>query len=128
VEVLRADPDTDTVRALRYLAGVEVFAGSAEADRLSAEALILGQALGVDTDELADLFRTRGIYLRDADRLPEAAAYYHQAARLATQSGDNQRLGWALLGLSDVALAAADPQPLLDRAATITSAKSPVQA
>jgi class 3 adenylate cyclase len=34
VEVLRAEPDTDTVRALLELAGVEVFAGSRDADRL----------------------------------------------------------------------------------------------
>jgi class 3 adenylate cyclase/tetratricopeptide (TPR) repeat protein len=118
VEVLRTDPDSDTVSAFRQLAAVEVFAGSAEADQLSAEALILGQALGVDTGQLADLFRTRAIYLRDADRLPEAAAYYHQAARLATQSGDNMRLGWALLGLSDVALAAADPAAAAEAART----------
>ena len=47
VEVLRADPDTDTVRALEQLAALEVFAGSPDADRLSTEALTLGQALGV---------------------------------------------------------------------------------
>ena len=47
VEVLRAEPDTDTVRALDELAGLEVFAGSPDADRLTAEALTLGQALGV---------------------------------------------------------------------------------
>ena len=45
VEVLRADPDHDTVRALEELAAVEVFAGSPGADRLSNEALALGQAL-----------------------------------------------------------------------------------
>ena len=46
VEVLRADPDTDTVRALGDLATLEVFAGSPDADKLSAEALSLGQASG----------------------------------------------------------------------------------
>jgi len=36
VEVLQADPDTDTVRALDQLAKLEVFAGSPDADRLLA--------------------------------------------------------------------------------------------
>jgi hypothetical protein len=33
VEVLRAEPDTDTVRALEQLAVLEVFAGTPDADR-----------------------------------------------------------------------------------------------
>ena len=48
VEVLRDDPDADTVRALGELAALEVFAGSPDADPLSAEALALGQDLAVD--------------------------------------------------------------------------------
>jgi AAA ATPase domain len=47
IDVLRADPDTDAVRALSDLATVEVLAGSPGANRLSAEALIIGQAIGV---------------------------------------------------------------------------------
>jgi class 3 adenylate cyclase/tetratricopeptide (TPR) repeat protein len=117
VAVLRADPDTDTVMALRQLAMVEVHLGSADADGLSCEALILGQALGVDTNQLADLFCSRGLYLRVADRLPEAAAYYHHAVRLTTQSGDSRRLGSALTFLSD-ALAAADPAAAAEAAWT----------
>ena len=66
--MLRADPDTDTVRALENLASVEVFAGSPDADRLSAEALSLGQALGVGDAELSRLLNTRGIYLATTDR------------------------------------------------------------
>ena len=42
---------------------LEVFAGSPDADRLTAEALILGQALGVGAGQLGGLFLTRGIYL-----------------------------------------------------------------
>src|SRR6202041_3247506 len=49
-EILRADPDTDTVRALHGLALLEVFAGSPDAGRPTTEALYLGQALGVDTE------------------------------------------------------------------------------
>jgi hypothetical protein len=108
VEVLRADPDTDTVRALNNLASVEVFAGTPGADQLSAEALSLGQALGVGDGELSRLFNTRGIYLASTDRHPEAAAYFRESARLAGQADDSRRLGQALINLADV-LAGTDP-------------------
>ena len=51
--MLRADPDADTVLALEQLASLEVFAGAPDADRLTTEALILGQALAVDIDRLS---------------------------------------------------------------------------
>ena len=99
-EILRADPDTDTVRALQGLATLEAFAGSPEADRLTSEALYLGQALGVDTAQLCDLLIARGVYLFYAGCRAEAVAYIRETARLATQVGDNFRLGRALLNLS----------------------------
>jgi class 3 adenylate cyclase/tetratricopeptide (TPR) repeat protein len=108
VEVLRADPDTDTVRALDQLAILEVFAGSPDADRLSTEALALGQALDVDTSTLGGLLVTRGIYLSAADRRTEAVAYFREATRLATQAGDTLALGRALVNLADV-LAVTEP-------------------
>jgi class 3 adenylate cyclase len=108
VEVLRADPDADTVRALDALASVEVHAGSPDADRLSADALSLGQALGVGERELSPLFRTRGTYLSGTNRLPEAAAYYRESARLASQADDSRQLGPTLINLADI-LAGADP-------------------
>jgi tetratricopeptide (TPR) repeat protein len=108
LEVLRADPDTDTVRALGNLATVEIHAGSPDAGRLSEEALTLGQALGVDDDEFSRLFSTRGVYLTFTDRRIEAASYYRESARLAGQAGDSTRLGIALLNLADV-LAGTDP-------------------
>jgi tetratricopeptide (TPR) repeat protein len=101
VAVLRDDPGTDTVRALGDLAAVEAFAGAPEADALSAEALALGQDLAVDDATLARLFTTRGIYHGYLGRRPEAAAYFREAGRLATQAGDNVLLGRALLNLSD---------------------------
>jgi class 3 adenylate cyclase/predicted ATPase len=107
-EVLRADPDTDTVLALMELASLEVFAGSPDADRLTTEALTLGQALGVGTDQLSDLLISRGIYLSSAGRSTQAVAYYREAARIAMQAGDNFRLGRALLNLADE-LTATDP-------------------
>ena len=73
VQVLRAQPDTDTVRALDQLAALEVFAGSPDADRLSTEALTLGQALDVDTDQLGGLLVTRGIYLAMDGRRPRGS-------------------------------------------------------
>ena len=50
--MLRAEPDTDTVRALQQLATAEVFIGSPDADRLPAEALYLGDALDVSAGQL----------------------------------------------------------------------------
>jgi class 3 adenylate cyclase/tetratricopeptide (TPR) repeat protein len=108
VEVLRADPDADTVNALSELALVDVFTGAPDADRLSSEALTLGQALGVGPGQLTGLFETRGIYHAGAERRPQALAYFTQAARLAEQAGDNFLLGRVLVNLSDT-LAASDP-------------------
>ena len=108
VEVLQSDPDTDTIRALDALASVEVNAGLPEADRLSADALSLGQALGVGDRELSPLFRTRGTYLNVTNRCREAASYYRESVRLASQAGDSKQLGIALLSLGDV-LAGTDP-------------------
>jgi class 3 adenylate cyclase/tetratricopeptide (TPR) repeat protein len=108
MEVLRADPDTDTVRALEELATLEVFAGSPDADRLTTEALTLGQALDVQARQLGGLFLTRAVYLGTGGRRPEAVAYLRESARLAAESGDNLGLGRALLNMSDV-LSVTDP-------------------
>jgi tetratricopeptide (TPR) repeat protein len=108
MNVLRADPDADTVRALEQLALVEVFAGSPDADRLTAEALTLGQALDAGTGQLVDLFTTRAVHLSSVERRPEAVAYFREGVRLATQVGDNTLLGNVLVNLADV-LAVSDP-------------------
>jgi hypothetical protein len=117
VEVLRTDPDAETVRALEQLATLEVFAGSPEADRLTAEALTLGQALDVGTEQIVGLLVSRGIYLQVAERGYESTAYLRESARIATQIGDNVSLGLALLNLSDV-LSATDPAAAADAART----------
>jgi class 3 adenylate cyclase/predicted ATPase len=101
VAVLRENPDADTVRALGELARLEVFAGTPEADALSAEALALGQALAVDDATLAGLFSTRGTCHGFAGRGPQATSYFREAARLATQAGDALSLGRALVNLAD---------------------------
>jgi hypothetical protein len=108
VAVLRDGPGTDTVQALGDLATLEALAGAPEADGLTAEALALGQALAVGDGTLAGLFSTRGLCHASAGRGPEAAAYYREAARLATQAGDTIRLGRALINLSDT-VTATDP-------------------
>ena len=108
MEVLRADPDRDTVRALDQLATVAVFAGSADADRLSAEALALGQDLDVDPGLLGRLFLTRGIFLGLSGRRPQSMAYLRESTRLATQAGDTLSLGRGLNNLSAM-MAATDP-------------------
>jgi class 3 adenylate cyclase/tetratricopeptide (TPR) repeat protein len=117
VEVLRADPDTDTVLALEELAALEMFAGSPDADRLTTEALTLGQALGTGAGQLTGLFTTRGVYHGMAGRHPQAIAYLREAARLATQAGDNVRMGVVLLNLSE-ALAFTDPAAAAEAACT----------
>ncbi len=106
--VLRADPDTDTVRALEELAMLEVFAGSAEAASLTDEALALGQALAVGPSLLCGLLNARAIYLSSFDRHAEAAAYFHECARVASQAGDINSRGRALSNLA-VDLTVTDP-------------------
>jgi class 3 adenylate cyclase/predicted ATPase len=101
LEVLRAEPDVDTVRALGRLASLETWSGSPGADRLTDEALVLGQALRVEIKDLMRLFLSRAICLLTQDRRPEAAAYLRETARLATQAGEALEVGRALLNLSD---------------------------
>jgi class 3 adenylate cyclase/tetratricopeptide (TPR) repeat protein len=108
LEVLRTDPDTDTVRVLQELASLEVFAGSSNAARLSAEAISLGQSLDVDTSLLSGLFLVRGIYHGIGGRRPQAVAYFRESVRLATLADDSSKVGRAMLNLSD-AVAVTDP-------------------
>jgi class 3 adenylate cyclase len=105
VDVLQADPDTDTFLALAELSALAVFAGSPDADRLTAEALVLGQDLDVGPSELGDLFLVRGLYLCVADRRPQAIAYMRESVRLAAQVDDHFKLGRALLNLADILMA-----------------------
>lgn len=111
LEVLRTDPDPDTVTALRYLAGVERFDGNATTARqLIDEALDLGQALGVSTTELAMLFTTSGIVAGLSDQLAVATAHLREAARLAERAGDFAALGRAQLNLADALIRSGDPE------------------
>jgi predicted ATPase/class 3 adenylate cyclase len=117
VQVLLADPDTDTVRALDQLAALEVSASSPDAGRLSAEALALGQALDASAGQLSHLFLIRGSFLVCDQRRPQAVAYFRESARLATQVGDNIAVGVAQLNLA-WALTYTDPAAGADAART----------
>jgi class 3 adenylate cyclase/tetratricopeptide (TPR) repeat protein len=108
LEVLRTDPDTDTVLVLQDLARLEVLAGFPDADRLTAEVMSLGQSLDVGPNLLSGLFEARGLYHGLGGRRPQAVAYFRESVRLATLAGDNTRLGRAQINLSD-ALASTDP-------------------
>jgi class 3 adenylate cyclase/predicted ATPase len=111
LDILRPNPDIDTVRALDRLTWCETSLASPTMDRLTTEALTLGQALGTGTSLLAQIFNSRALYLVCAGRRPEGVGYLREAARLAEQAGDAAvqanvllNLGWAL-GLTDPAAA-----------------------
>jgi class 3 adenylate cyclase/tetratricopeptide (TPR) repeat protein len=102
VQVLRPDPDADTVRALDELATLEMFAGSPDSDALSTEALVLAQALGTEPGQLADIFISRGVYLSLTQRRTEGIAYFTQAARLAEQADSHRLLGRVHVNLAEM--------------------------
>jgi predicted ATPase len=117
VEVLSADPDIDTVRALQQLAMLDMGSGSPDADRLTTEALTLGQVLDVGPRLLCQLLIVRGIHLSISGRWAEAAAYLREGARLGAQNGDNMLVGRAQVNMSD-ALMATDPAAAAEAART----------
>jgi len=100
LDVLRTDPDIDTVRALDRLTWCEVSLGSPTMDRLTTEALTLSQALGADPSMLAQVFNSRALHLVCAGRHPEGVGYLREAARLAEQAGETATLANTLLNLS----------------------------
>ncbi len=97
LQVLRAEPDGDTARVLGTLAMLEVFAGTPDADRLSAEALALGQGLDLGPGEIGRLLSIRGTYHGLAGRQPQAVAYFRAAAQHAEEAGDTALVGLVLL-------------------------------
>ena len=102
LDVLREDPDVDTVRALRALGQHYTFAGNiADGLRVITEGLVLGQALGLGADELAPLFSSKGIAAAWSNRRVEAVAYFETAAQLAERVGDFRLFAIAQLNLAD---------------------------
>jgi class 3 adenylate cyclase/tetratricopeptide (TPR) repeat protein len=100
VDVLRADPDVDTVRALDRLTWCDIPPGSPTMDLLTTEALTLGQALGADPSLLAEVFVSRAYHLVCVGRRAEAVGYLREAVRMAEQAGDTAVQANALLNLS----------------------------
>ncbi len=103
LEVLRSEPDEDTVGGIRGLAGIEAQRGNqSAANALAEEALALGQEVDLAGIKLARLFIMAGIVRALSNRRAEAAAYYGEAARLAERVGDLAVGATALLDLADV--------------------------
>jgi tetratricopeptide (TPR) repeat protein len=109
LEVLKVDPDVDTVTALAELATSEAFLGNAEAaDEQSAAALSEAQALDLSDAVLAELFTIRGITHTLASRPAQAAASLREAVRRAEAAHDSAANARALLNLGD-SLLSTDP-------------------
>ncbi len=100
--VLRAKPDADTVDAVMQLARVEIFAGSPGGDRLSEEALLMGQALAVSTSLLSELLVVRATALDFSDREAESVALMREGARLSEAAGAAEIHSRALLNLASL--------------------------
>ena len=115
VQVLRPEPDGDTVRVLAQLGGLAAMTGKGDADSLTSEALRLGQALALDGELLSRLFNGRGIFLGTDNRPAEAIASFEYAARIAERSGNSQGAAVALANLSDMLLGI-DPLAAADAA------------
>jgi class 3 adenylate cyclase/tetratricopeptide (TPR) repeat protein len=102
VTILSDPPDVDTVQAMGQLAALENQAGSPEADRLSRDALTLGESLAVDLVVIAELFVTRGLWSAAGGYRLQACAFLRESARIAEQLGETALAGRALLNLADV--------------------------
>jgi class 3 adenylate cyclase/tetratricopeptide (TPR) repeat protein len=103
-QVLRTDPDADTVVILNALAVNAMALAPGDAEALSSEALQLGEALEVDDALLSRLFNTRGTVLATEDRIPEAIAALEFAAGLAERAGASMEAVVALANLADINL------------------------
>jgi class 3 adenylate cyclase/tetratricopeptide (TPR) repeat protein len=100
--VLEPNRDAETVMAMRWLATAAYLTGGADADELTARALVLGQELAVEAAVLAELFSDRGVALGFANRSAEAIAHLKYAAHLAEQADDGFAAGRAYGNLSSV--------------------------
>jgi class 3 adenylate cyclase/tetratricopeptide (TPR) repeat protein len=105
MDVLRADPDHETVIGMAELATLETFAGSPDSYQLASETLVLGQALDVGPRQLVELFINRGLAAGFSDRLAESAADLEYAARLAVRTGNTLGASRASLNLASILLA-----------------------
>ena len=117
LEVLRPEPDADTVEVFLGLAAIANFGGEADADQLSEESLRLAQSLGSGNEILAEAMMSRGLFYTFHNRRPQAAAYLRESARLAELAGANGTRSRALLNLTDV-LTPVDPDAAIETSLT----------
>jgi class 3 adenylate cyclase/predicted ATPase len=108
LEILRSEPDADTVAALGQLATLEVLFSTPQAGQHSEEGLLLCQALDLGPGIRAPLLVTHSFVLLLQSRRAEAVMYLKEAERLAALAGDNAARGSALMNLSN-ALVIDDP-------------------
>ncbi len=114
--VLQADPDADTVTALAELATTEAFMGNtSEAERVSAQALVVAEALGVPDDVFAELFIIRGIVHSFANQPVQSAANIREGIRRAEGLQNSPAAARGQLNLSDTLLSV-DPQAAAEAA------------
>jgi tetratricopeptide (TPR) repeat protein len=102
LDVLRHDPDGDTVQTLSRLGWVETLSGRPDAERLTAEALALGQSLDVEPALLANLFIGRGVALAFTARYSESIAHLEYGARLAERANDRDGEARAWMNLGEI--------------------------
>ena len=103
-EVLRPDPDVDTVTALRDLAALEIFSGDPRGDAMAEEALVLGQELELADDKLGELFTVRALGYQRANQPARAIAHYKYGEALAERAGDSMVRVRSLTNLAGAAL------------------------
>ena len=117
VELAQSDPGPVLVDALCTLAGHHLFAGRPEeADRMSNEALALGQQLNVAPALMSELLLVRGMSHGFEDRLGQAVMYLREAIRLGEESGDSLALARVHANLSSF-YADRDPEAAAESAA-----------
>jgi hypothetical protein len=94
---------------------VQSLTGDEEATRTTAEALRLGQSIGVGDATMGELLTSYALAINEQHRPAEASALLEYAARLAERSGDSFGRGRALLNLCYV-VAPWDLQAAVDAA------------
>ncbi len=102
MEVLSAEPDADTVRAIGVFARTETFLGNAaEAEALYRQALVLAQNLGLGDRVVAELLMNYGVTLIFLRRPIEAASLLRESLRRAKAAGEGILTGRVALNLSE---------------------------
>jgi tetratricopeptide (TPR) repeat protein len=108
LDVLRPEPNADTVRTLTELTTLTAAMGDPNAQALGLEALDLAEALAVSQRQLAHTFTAAGMSFSVADRVALANALFEYGAAIAERAGDRHGQARALVNISDT-VAGFDP-------------------